>query len=62
MRSSFKARDQNSHKPVKEILIRERVEDWIDALIEAGCPPWGEDGKNMKEVKVGWFPEVEELP
>ena len=26
MRSSFKARDQNSHKSVNEILIRARVE------------------------------------
>lgn len=63
MRSSFKAQDPKSHKSVTEILrIRLEVDAWIDGLIEAGCPPWDADGKNREEVKVGWFPEVEEIP
>lgn len=63
MRSPFKAQDQKSHKSATEILlIRARIETWIDGLVEAGCPPWDEDGKNREEVKVGWFLDVEEMP
>lgn len=63
MRSSFKAQDPKSHKSVTEVLIiRARVDGWIDGLIKAGCPPWDKDEKNREEIKVGWFPEVEEMP
>jgi hypothetical protein len=63
LRSSFQARDPKSHKSVTEMLeIKMRVDAWIDGLIEAGCLPWDADGKNREEVKVGWFPEVEEIP
>ncbi len=63
LRSSFQARDPKSHKSVSEMLrIRMSVDAWIDGLIEAGCPPWDSDEKNKEEAKVGWFPEVEEIP
>ena len=63
MHSSSKGQDPRSHKSVAEILrIRVRADAWIDGLIEAGCPPWDEGGKNREEVQVGWLPEVEEMP